>query len=219
MTQDNMRIWSAVEKTDPDHTKKVNQRGGFTAISASYQVLTATKQFGPIGIGWGYDAGAPIFQGDFVIIPVTLWHGDRSNTFGPVYGTCEMFGKRPDSDAPKKAGTDALTKLLAQLGFNADVFLGKFDDNKYVAELEREKAAENKPAPSDVRDRLKAAIAKKADATALEGWWKNDAVSQAFSGLPEPMQGEVQKAYTDRMAEVFQAPPSDDAMQDGHQYQ
>ena len=31
---DNLRIWNDVSKTDPRHTKKVNQRGGFTAISA-----------------------------------------------------------------------------------------------------------------------------------------------------------------------------------------
>jgi len=35
----------------------------------------------------------------------------------------------------KKATTDGITKCLSMLGFNADVFLGKFDDNKYVQEL------------------------------------------------------------------------------------
>ena len=136
---DNLRIWSQVEKTNPSHTKKVNQRGGFTAISAAYQIKRATEVFGPIGEGWGYDAGAPIFQDLLVIVPVTLWHGDRANTFGPMYGGAEWKnGNRLDSDGPKKATTDALTKLLSQLGFNADVFEGRFDDSKYVAELERE---------------------------------------------------------------------------------
>lgn len=132
---DNMAIWNAVDKTDPAHTKTVNQRGGFTAIGANYQIMRATEQFGPIGVGWGYTAGDPIFHDAFVIVPVVMWHGERSNVFGPAYGCCEMLGKRPDSDAPKKAGTDGITKLLSQLGFNADVFLGKFDDNKYVAEV------------------------------------------------------------------------------------
>lgn len=141
MTTENLSIWDAVSKTDPKHTKHVNQRGGFTAISANYQIMSATKQFGPIGIGWGYIAAEPIFQQSLIIIPVTLWHGDRSNTFGPAYGCAEIFGKRADADAPKKATTDAITKLLSQLGFNADVFLGKFDDNKYVAELNAEQNA------------------------------------------------------------------------------
>ena len=42
---------------------------------------------------------------------------------------------RVDDDFAKKVATDALTKGLSKLGFNADVFLGKFDDNKYVNQL------------------------------------------------------------------------------------
>lgn len=134
-----LRLWNAVSKTDPKHTKKVTQRGGFTAISAHYQIMTATEQFGPIGLGWGYTNGEPIFQDNLIIVPVTLWHGERSNTFGPVYGGAEWkSGTRLDSDAAKKASTDGLTKALSQLGFNADVFLGRFDDNKYVAEVTAE---------------------------------------------------------------------------------
>jgi len=148
---DNLRIWSQVEKTDPNHTKNVNQRGGFTAISAAYQIKRATETFGPIGEGWGYDAGAPIFQDALVFVPVTLWHGERTNTFGPMFGGAEWkaSGGRTDSDALKKATTDALTKLLSQLGFNADVFLGLFDDNKYVAAMKAEFAeSKGEPTPS-----------------------------------------------------------------------
>lgn len=134
----NMDLWNKVSTTDPKYTKKVNQRGGFTAIAAQYQIMKATEAFGPLGEGWGYISGDPIFQGVFVIVPVTLWHGSPENRFGPVYGCAEMFGKYPDHDAPKKAGTDALTKLLSQLGFNADVFLGRFDDNKYVEQVRQE---------------------------------------------------------------------------------
>ena len=148
----NMDIWDAVEKTDPDYTKDVTFGRKFTAIDAHYQIMMATKQFGPIGIGWGYETGEPIFQNQFVIVPVTLWHSDRGNTFGPIYGCCEMFGKRPDSDAPKKATTDGVTKALAQLGFNADVFLKKFDDNKYVEQLKAEKSA-NDPAQIAIREK------------------------------------------------------------------
>lgn len=134
-----LRIWNAVSKTDPRHTKKVNQRGGFTAISAHYQIMSATEQFGPVGEGWGYTNGDPIFHDNLVIVPVTLWHGERSNTYGPIYGGAEWkSGTRLDSDAVKKASTDGLTKALSQLGFNADVFLGRFDDNKYVAEVTQE---------------------------------------------------------------------------------
>jgi hypothetical protein len=149
---DNLAIWNAVSKTNPAHTKHVNQRGGFTAINANAQIMEATRQFGPIGVGWGYIAGTPIFHDTLVIVPVTLWHGDRANTFGPVFGSEEWKDNkgRVDSDAPKKAGTDGLTKLLSQLGFNADVFLGLYDDQKYVAQMKAE--FEEKPEPPAVID-------------------------------------------------------------------
>ncbi len=138
MMTDNMEIWNAVSLTDPSHTKHVGQRGGFTAIDAQYQIMMATEQFGPLGIGWGYDVGAPLFTETLILVPVTLWHGDRQNTFGPQYGCAVIQGQRPDADAPKKATTDAITKLLSHLGFNADVFLGKFDDSKYVEKAKQE---------------------------------------------------------------------------------
>ena len=165
----NLRIWDAVSKTNPAHTKKVNQRGGFTAISAAYQIMAATEQFGPIGSGWGYSSEAPIFHDTVVTVPVTLWHGDRSHTFGPMMG-CEEWkdrNGRVDSDAPKKATTDAITKLLSQLGFNADVFLGKFDDNKYVQQMEREFAEKDKPEIPMVSDDDRGVIATLSQASGV----------------------------------------------------
>lgn len=179
---DKMHIWSQVEKTDPTHTKKVQQRGGFTAISAAYQIKRATETFGPIGEGWGYDAGAPIFHDMLVFVPVTLWHsGDRSNQFGPMTGGAEWKDSkgRIDSDAIKKATTDALTKLLSQLGFNADVFLGLYDDNKYLAEVRaefaeaasppRQAATPSAPTLSERANRFESALrAKQGDADAVQ---------------------------------------------------
>jgi hypothetical protein len=129
----NTRIWDAVCETDPKYTKKVNQRGGFTAIDAMSQIHMATKQFGPIGIGWGYDVELIFPANNTIIAKVTLWHGDRSNTVVQC-GQKSLGTSRVDEDAAKKAVTDSVTKCLSLLGFNADVFLGKFDDSKYVEE-------------------------------------------------------------------------------------
>lgn len=154
MTKKNMEIWNAVSKTDPSYTKKVNQRGGFTAIDAQYQIQMATEQFGAVGVGWGYDAGSPIITAEGIMfVPVTLWHGSRENTYGPELGGCTLLmGSKPDADAGKKATTDALTKLLSRLGFNADVFLGKFDDNRYVQQRSQEVQAQSNPHTSLLDD-------------------------------------------------------------------
>ena len=45
--------------------------------------------------------------------------------------------KMVDADFAKKIETDALTKALSKLGFNADVFMGRFDDTKYVLEMQQ----------------------------------------------------------------------------------
>ncbi|RYG88635.1 MAG: hypothetical protein EON59_03810 [Alphaproteobacteria bacterium] len=209
MSADNLRIWSKVEKTNPAHTKQVNQRGGFTAVSANYQIMRATEVFGPIGEGWGYIAGEPIFQETLMIVPVTLWYdGDRSKTFGPMYG-CEEWKSekgRVDSDAPKKATTDALTKLLSQLGFNADVFLGRFDDSKYVEQVKREFAeAERGPTIDDAQWALLTGLigATNSDAAAMCDHYKipslkqmtvpmfDDARARLEKRLPQPEQQEA----------------------------
>ena len=134
-----MELWNSVEITDPKYTKKVNQRGGFTAIGAQYQLMRATETFGPMGAGWGVktehiqkweDVGLAVYE-------ATLWYviGDKEH-YIPIHSAIKYHSNgRVDDDFYKKVATDALTKGLSKLGFNADVFMGKFDDNKYVNKL------------------------------------------------------------------------------------
>ena len=70
-------------------------------------------------------------------VSISLFDG---TTYGPVRGLDFILNNKGklDEDAPKKAMTDALTKALSHLGIGADVFLGKFDDNRYVAAMEKE---------------------------------------------------------------------------------
>lgn len=154
----NMEIWDQVSRTDPDYTKTVEFGRKFTAIDAHSQIMAATQMFGPIGEGWGYNTiygFQDVAKGLIVWCDLTFWWGNTGkewegnkgpkhiNSFGPIRGCARVQtgDKTADTDAPKKACTDALTKSLSQLGFNADVFLGQFDDNKYVTELKKDKAA------------------------------------------------------------------------------
>ena len=52
----NLDLWDKVKKTDPDYTKQVTQRGGYTSISPQYQIRCATEQFGCYGDGWGFES-------------------------------------------------------------------------------------------------------------------------------------------------------------------
>lgn len=142
-TPDTMRIWTEVEKTPVKHTKKVNLGRGFTAIDAQYAVMKATEVLGPVGEGWGYDVQYEIHDTTkHFIAEVTVWHGNKDQSYGPYVSLQPLLLKngRVDPDCGKKAITDALTKCLSHLGIGADVFLGKYDDNKYMAELRAEQA-------------------------------------------------------------------------------
>lgn len=131
---DNMELWNSVETTDTEFTRKVTQRGGFTAICAQYQLKTATARWGPFGKTWGlrdleygliHDKEGEILEQTLMAI---FWFP------GGEFPISTDIRYRPGDDSRKKLRTDAITKSLSSLGFNADVFLGKFDDNKYVAE-------------------------------------------------------------------------------------
>jgi len=147
MSKQNTKLWDSVCETDPSITKKVNQRGGFTAIAAQSQLHNATKIFGAFGTGWGVShehieqwqsEGLALYQ-------ATLWYtvGNEKKEF-PIHSSIRYHtGSRVDDDFFKKVATDALTKGLSKLGFNADVFMGKFDDNKYVNSMAQKFSVSN----------------------------------------------------------------------------
>lgn len=159
----NTAIWDAVQATDPRFTKGFSRSGGFkgTATNATYLARKATEQFGPMGTGWGLNVldetllqGAPVMADGVVVghvqvhrVHARLWYvldGKRGEI--EQFGQTEFVGRNKngwftDEEAPKKSLTDAMTKCLSLLGFSADIHLGLYDDNKYVAGL-REQFAE-----------------------------------------------------------------------------
>ena len=169
----NMHIWNQVCETDPDFTKEVGFRGGFTSIDPQYQLQRMTETFGPCGMGWGYEAEDSTIRLDdeniITKVTVRVWWRDRDGEvrfLGPVTTTAMLVdGGRVDLDACKKATTDALTKSYSRLGVNADVFLGQFDDPEYVEQLHRKKAG---PATADQLKEIKAIAKAKEDGDWLE---------------------------------------------------
>tara|TARA_Y100000593_G_scaffold61990_1_gene114889 strand:- start:1522 stop:2322 length:801 start_codon:yes stop_codon:yes gene_type:complete len=201
---DNMRLWNAVCETDPKHTKKVNQRGGFTTIDAMYQIKCMTRQFGVVGVDWGFDFVLSYPPHNCVVATVKLWQGNREQ-YVKQCGKARLGSEdRPNEEAEKAAITDGLTKCASYYGFNADVFLGRFDDNKYVAEM-REKfgefedasnAQQRKPKHKEVAD----AIKKKAQEPSTESVVpKTPVTDETFTELTKFIRGkadEVKKQGT-----------------------
>jgi len=145
----NLDLWNKVCKTDPKNTKEVKFGRKFTAIDPHSQIKAATEQFGSAGIGWGWSVSKiiPLEAINEIGVLVRLWHGyggeiaDGLNDrfFIEQFGQAGLFINKEqtmkDGDCLKKATTDGLTKCLSYLGFNADIFEGKFEDNKYVQQV------------------------------------------------------------------------------------
>ena len=149
MAEENLALWTSVEKTDPAQTTPVPGRGGFTAIDAYHQIKNATAKFGAVGVGWGWNIESIVtHENETIVVHLRMWHGDRANTFDVCGQADTMQGKKEarysDADCIKKALTDGITKGISYLGFNADVFLGRFDDSKYVEQRTAEVKQEAK---------------------------------------------------------------------------
>ena len=139
---ENLKLWRRDEKPDPRHTKRVNSRGGFTAIDAQWQVFVATKLWGPMGSAWGVRGIEYGMTLDGAGNPLEIWaQGELFYPDGVIEIASDM-GYRPGNDSRKKLRTDMMTKGLSQLGFSADVFMGLFDDSKYRDALDREVISE-----------------------------------------------------------------------------
>lgn len=147
---DNLRIWNALGKTDPKHTKGFKRAGGFagTAVKPIWQTMRLTEQFGPAGTGWGMDE--PTFQtvnaGEEILVfcTVGLWYRE-GETMARVYGVGgdkvlgkNKYGPFTNDEAFKASYTDALSNAMKQIGVAADIHMGLFDDDKYVAATKRE---------------------------------------------------------------------------------
>lgn len=160
----NLALWLHIWETDPGFTKSFSRTGGFkgTATNPTWLQMRATAVFGPKGIGWGTTELAVRIEGhehyeytgekgEVVQVPprkvwfthLEFWYvhpvsGERGKVDqwgGTEFMGSNKYGPFIDDEAAKKSATDAMSKCMAAIGFAADVHLGMFDDNKYVADL------------------------------------------------------------------------------------
>ncbi len=143
-------LWNKVSKTNPKYTRQVKYGArSFTTINAQYQVMVMTEQFGAIGEGWGVkDERFTVKVEGLLSYQAILWYKSGTNLceYAINSSIATHNGSRLDDECYKKVTTDALTKGLSKLGIGADVFLGMYDDNRYVAQMEKEYAPKNQKA-------------------------------------------------------------------------
>lgn len=188
---DNLRLWKRHADIDPKFTKAITGRD-YTGTSPNpqYVIQCLTDLFGPVGQGFGWRVVAEGFErfGDTALhwCRIEFWHTDRANTF-EAYGQTKaayITSKglhRVDEDAPKKSLTDAIVKAASQIGVAANIFLGRWDDQKYVQQVAADHAKAEAVAKADPE-----AVTRAIEyLTAAES--VND-LTAAFKNLPRDMQ-------------------------------
>jgi len=233
---DNLTLWHQVEKTPIEHTKPITGKSySGTSPKPHYLVQKATETFGPCGIGWGFtvderiEQGALYDTGDFERMHIAKvkvwykWNGERGEV--EHVGGTPFSGRRKngtpytDEDAPKKSVTDALVKALSMIGFAGDIFMGRYDDSKYISELRDEEkqskttnqysqkpisAAEQKRQTAEIeKDLLDCHTVQAVNACAKEWNAKMDGWSADYRNVAIPK-------FKERRDEIIAAASNDD---------
>jgi len=148
---ENKALWNRVFMTDPKAVKPITGKQYSGNSPKPYWIVEQlTAEFGPCGKGWGFsivnERMEHLSPTDVLHVAlVRFWYvleGERCELeqIGQTKATY-MSSKDKlivDEDAPKKSVTDALVKCASYLGFAGDIFSGRWDDSKYVAEANRE---------------------------------------------------------------------------------
>ena len=197
---ENLKLWDAHADIDPKFTKAITgkQYKG-TSPNPQYVIKCLTELFGPVGQGFGWDVVAEEFQplGPEVLhwCRIKFWHTDRANTFDSYGQTKASYISKDgklivDEDAPKKSLTDAIIKAASHVGIAANIFLGRWDDQKYVQEVNAEYRAEESkiagPTPAQIAHE-NAVTAAQIDIEAAETM---DDLIAVFTGLQRQVQGD-----------------------------
>lgn len=151
MTNPNKDLWQRVCVTDPKAVKEITGKQYRGNSPKPYWIVERlTEEFGPCGIGWGFTIASErmerLSEVDVLHVAVVdFWY-----VLGAKTGHVQQVGQTKatymsskdklvvDEDAPKKSVTDALVKCASYIGFAGDIFAGRWDDSKYVAEANRE---------------------------------------------------------------------------------
>lgn len=144
---DNLSLWDRFADIDPAFTKPITGKAyKGTSPNPQYVIRCLTEIFGPVGKGFGWEVLQESFTplGDEILhwCRIRFWIEDRANTF-ESYGQTKALmktrnGMMADEDAPKKSLTDAIVKAASHVGIAANIFLGRWDDQRHVQEVAAE---------------------------------------------------------------------------------
>lgn len=155
------RIWNEVSNSElfgddlASFLKMVDySERKYTSIDAYTQFKRATEVFGPFGHRWGIrdieivesltitkQTRRGDVEGYQVLVKAKCWyvHGEGEDVISGESEIMEDIFLDTSGDSMKKITTGLLTKFLSYLGWNFDVFAGRFNDVKTFAAVASEK--------------------------------------------------------------------------------
>lgn len=152
---ENKELWNRAFTTDPKAVKPITGKQYSGNSPKPYWIVERlTDELGPCGIGWGFTILNERFErfsdtDSLHVAVLRFWYVLQIDGH-PHRGEFEQIGQTKasyttkagafmlDEDAPKKSVTDALVKCASYLGFAGDIFSGRWDDSKYVAQAAAE---------------------------------------------------------------------------------
>ncbi|MDF1685322.1 MAG: exodeoxyribonuclease VIII [Parvibaculaceae bacterium] len=206
---DNLLYWNQFSDIDPRMTKAITGKGySGTSPSPQYVIQCLTKMFGPAGKGFGWEVITESFEplGAETLhwCRIKFWWRDEEGPHSiESYGQTRAAYKTAkgknlvDEDAPKKSLTDAIVKAASYVGVAANIFLGRWDDNKYVHSLAlRYEAEERLP-------EIEKAIEGATTMDALGRHWRDN--QELIRSLSDAEREALTRAKDDRKDAISQA--------------
>ena len=211
----NMSLWNSLEKTDPAQVKEITGKPyKGNSPKPYYLIRKATEVFGPCGYGWGLEIVSQTIvdgiDGDKLsVATVRFWYKMSKDSIGEIehVGATPLCGHRSngkpylDEDAPKKSVTDALIKAMSMVGFAGDIFIGRYDDSKYVEEIAQEFEQDREARAKAEQDRLihgiLDAFLDMGTSEALVTMWKERVVPNA-ADFSDENKARLREAYVAR---------------------
>jgi len=222
----NKALWDRVCVTDPAAVKPITGKQYSGNSPKPYWIVERlTDEFGPCGIGWGFTIINERFErfsdtDSLHVAVVRLWYVQDGKR-----GELEQIGQTKasyvtskgsfmlDEDAPKKSVTDALVKCASYLGFAGDIFSGRWDDSKYVAEARAEWEGRKREADPQRRAWLDARKAEIAGAKTSGELKKimTAAIDVARSQGDQSAEDELNEAFAAKLETAKKPEPTDAA--------
>lgn len=187
----NMAVWNALRTPDRQYVKhcKFGKRE-FHTVDAQYTFERATNKWGPYGMLWRLVPETEEWREITVDDRVSLMLSATFEYKIPMGGTSWAEGSFRESadqkfthgdDTSKKVRTALISKALSRIGVNADIYMGKWDDDGYASQTVFASSPDNKKYTRILSDIGKAGsasdldvIASKVEVLTEQGTLSND---------------------------------------------